>query len=466
MPRAVASPSNADPAMRHCGKARPPQAPRPVYATRSRRRAHGAAAYAHGAAAVYTTGNEAPAGRGKQERRATHLPAGKPDWSHRPDVLAFALHATGQDAQPAQATHPMLENRSPRDAPADPGMSRDRALALMRECQAHFASKLFESVRKALDGADDLFDSGGDIPDGEVHAFREQLPAWQQGFERAIGELFEQRVAGTHRSGKRPDADASLSSLRVLTAFDHERQAALVTAVATSAPVHQARAGRARSARRRAPRRRAGSRHRQSLLAVVHPRRARPHVARRVSESARVAAADGAAADRADAGRQQDLHLAQSPARGPWRAARDQGRAPRTQRMAAGRRQGPAADLHANDVRGRERLPTDIVVPPASPETGATGARGTRRDIASERRGSVASPDPRRASPCLRSRLRRAARIRTCSPRRRSWPDWPHSPRWARDRRRSMRRLRVRPRPTGRRRTTFPISTPAWRWAT
>jgi hypothetical protein len=102
----------------------------------------------------------------------------------------------------------------------------------MRECQAQFSARLFEGVRTALEGAGDLFESGSHIPDGEVQAFREKLPGWQQAFERSMGNLVEQRLAGTHRRGRRPDANASLSTLQVLTPFDHERQAALVNAVA------------------------------------------------------------------------------------------------------------------------------------------------------------------------------------------------------------------------------------------
>ena len=126
----------------------------------------------------------------------------------------------------------MSEYPSSRDVPADTAFGRDQALSLMRECQAHFSAKLFEGVRSALDGASDLFESGSHIPDGEMQAFREKLPAWQREFERSMGELFEQRLAGAHRRGRRPDANASLSTLQVLTAFDHERQAALVNAVA------------------------------------------------------------------------------------------------------------------------------------------------------------------------------------------------------------------------------------------
>ena len=125
----------------------------------------------------------------------------------------------------------MSEELSPNDS-AGPGRARDAALALLRECKAHFTTKLFEAVRDAQDGASDLFDSGSHIPDGELTAFREKLPEWQAQFEAAIEERFAQRLAGTHRRGRRPDADASLSSLQVLTSYDHERQAALVSAVA------------------------------------------------------------------------------------------------------------------------------------------------------------------------------------------------------------------------------------------
>ncbi|TMH61013.1 MAG: DUF1631 domain-containing protein, partial [Betaproteobacteria bacterium] len=45
-----------------------------------------------------------------------------------------------------------------------------------------------------------------------------------------LQELFEKRLAGSRRRGRRPDADRSLASLRVLNAFDHEKQSALVTA--------------------------------------------------------------------------------------------------------------------------------------------------------------------------------------------------------------------------------------------
>ncbi|HEX9276664.1 MAG TPA: DUF1631 family protein, partial [Casimicrobiaceae bacterium] len=60
--------------------------------------------------------------------------------------------------------------------------------------------------------------------------FRSKRPEWLKHFEQSLQELFEKRLAGNRRSGRRPDADRSLASLRVLNAFDHEKQSALVTA--------------------------------------------------------------------------------------------------------------------------------------------------------------------------------------------------------------------------------------------
>ena len=47
---------------------------------------------------------------------------------------------------------------------------------------------------------------------------------------RRCGDLFEKRLAGQRRKGLRPDADATAAALRVLTPFDHDKQAALTHA--------------------------------------------------------------------------------------------------------------------------------------------------------------------------------------------------------------------------------------------
>ncbi len=262
----------------------------------------------------------------------------------------------------------------------------------MRECQTHFASKLFESVRKALDGAEDLFDSGSDIPDGEVHAFREQLPAWRQRFERAVGELFEQRVAGTHRSGKRPDADASLSSLRVLTAFDHERQAALVAAVGTlhrftkrELDALDLRVGELITV---APGRDIDDPFSPSYIldalgptsraVFPNPRVWRPLMERLLTELTPAVNKIYISLNRllADRGVLPEIKAALR-ARSEFRPADDKDLLPTFTRMMS---------------EAGNALPTDIVVPPASPETGATG------DAA---RGATTPPGGAEASPAV-----------------------------------------------------------------
>ena len=85
----------------------------------------------------------------------------------------------------------------------------------------------------SLELAHDLFESHSHVPDGEVAAFLNKRGEWLARFPKTLKDAFERRIAGHRRKGRRPDADASLSTLRVLTAFDHEKQAALIAATAS-----------------------------------------------------------------------------------------------------------------------------------------------------------------------------------------------------------------------------------------
>ena len=60
--------------------------------------------------------------------------------------------------------------------------------------------------------------------------FKSRRGAWLEKFDATVRELYARRLSGVKRKGRRPDFDASLGSLRVLTAFDHEKQAALTQA--------------------------------------------------------------------------------------------------------------------------------------------------------------------------------------------------------------------------------------------
>ncbi len=104
------------------------------------------------------------------------------------------------------------------------------AQALLRQCYTMFEARLLEMAAHSLDLAHDLFESHSHIPDGEIAAFLGKRGAWLERFPKVLNESFERRIAGRRRKGRRPDADASLSTVQVLTAFDHEMQAKLIAA--------------------------------------------------------------------------------------------------------------------------------------------------------------------------------------------------------------------------------------------
>jgi hypothetical protein len=108
-------------------------------------------------------------------------------------------------------------------------LTRDAARALLRECCAQFLSSLLEVVAASIDGTNDLFEQNKFVSDVEVMDFRSKRAEWIKRFEQTLKELFERRLNGPRRQGRRPDADSSAASLRVLNAFDHEKQAALTT---------------------------------------------------------------------------------------------------------------------------------------------------------------------------------------------------------------------------------------------
>ena len=104
------------------------------------------------------------------------------------------------------------------------------ARALLQVGFDRFLSKLQELTAAAMETTDDLFESTSYIPDGEIESFRQKRAEWLARFGTTLRSLFERRLTGQRRKGLRPDADASLAALRVLTPFDHDKQAALTLA--------------------------------------------------------------------------------------------------------------------------------------------------------------------------------------------------------------------------------------------
>lgn len=112
-------------------------------------------------------------------------------------------------------------------AAEDQHLTAEEAQSLLQACYTQYALKLHDIVKASLEMSGDLFENHSHIPDGEIEQFRNKRGEWQQRFARTLDELFAKRLAGHKRKGRRLDADASLATLKVLTAFDHEKQAAL-----------------------------------------------------------------------------------------------------------------------------------------------------------------------------------------------------------------------------------------------
>jgi hypothetical protein len=108
-------------------------------------------------------------------------------------------------------------------------LSREDAQALLRECFAEFKTGLIALVHVSIETTNDLFEGNAFIGEAEVAEFRSKRGQWIERFGQALTDLFERRLAGTRRQGRRPDFDASLTTLRVLNTFDHEKQASLTS---------------------------------------------------------------------------------------------------------------------------------------------------------------------------------------------------------------------------------------------
>jgi len=115
----------------------------------------------------------------------------------------------------------------PAGADVPPPLGADEGRAILRSCFAQYRLKLVELIKASLEQMNDLFESHSHIPDGDIDMFRMKRGEWLERFDKMLCDGFERRLAGERRKGRRPDADASLATLRVLTAFDHDRQAAL-----------------------------------------------------------------------------------------------------------------------------------------------------------------------------------------------------------------------------------------------
>ena len=117
--------------------------------------------------------------------------------------------------------------------PAD-GSSLQRHIVdgrgLLRQAFALYAADMAELARTSIETTNDLFELSDFVSRTEAQDFQEKRGEWVKKFDAVLLDLFDRRLAGDRRKGRRPDFDASLASLRVLTSFDHDKQAALTAA--------------------------------------------------------------------------------------------------------------------------------------------------------------------------------------------------------------------------------------------
>jgi hypothetical protein len=146
---------------------------------------------------------------------------GEPPSAGTPRGAALAYNAGDPKTARSMANpRTVTDEVAPRPAVED-------AKSLLRQCFALYRAKLVDIARTSLDMASDLFEGNDYVSDDDVALFRTQRAQWVTHFGESLASLFERRLSGVKRKGRRPDFDASLASLRVLTAFDHEKQDAL-----------------------------------------------------------------------------------------------------------------------------------------------------------------------------------------------------------------------------------------------
>ncbi|HEY3177926.1 MAG TPA: DUF1631 family protein [Casimicrobiaceae bacterium] len=105
------------------------------------------------------------------------------------------------------------------------------ARALLRECFTQYKARLIDMARSSLEMSTDLFEWNSQVTEGEVERFKARRGEWLERFALTIDDLYERRMAGQRRKGRRPDAESAGLNVKMLSDFDHAKQEALVNAM-------------------------------------------------------------------------------------------------------------------------------------------------------------------------------------------------------------------------------------------
>jgi len=113
---------------------------------------------------------------------------------------------------------------------AAPASGSSAKHALLRDCLDLYCSVSIGLGKLSIETSNDLFEMDPRVTPENVHDFRSKRGEWVKRFDAALRDLFERRLSGQRRKGRRPDPVQSLSSLRVMNDSDTSSQRALATA--------------------------------------------------------------------------------------------------------------------------------------------------------------------------------------------------------------------------------------------
>ena len=100
-------------------------------------------------------------------------------------------------------------------------------LAIARECFELFHFLSTGIAKLSIETSNDLFEMDKRVSIEEVSEFRSKRTEWVAAFDAGLRDLFEQRLTGARRKGRRPDNLQALDSLRVVSDNDASKQSAL-----------------------------------------------------------------------------------------------------------------------------------------------------------------------------------------------------------------------------------------------
>ena len=70
---------------------------------------------------------------------------------------------------------------------------------------------MHELAAMSIETTNDLFEMNEHVSDQDAQEFRSKRAAWVKLFDETFTRLYDKRLAGVRRSGRRPDFDASPS---------------------------------------------------------------------------------------------------------------------------------------------------------------------------------------------------------------------------------------------------------------